>query len=478
MGKRKKWSILVKPTNDCNLNCKYCYDKPLRDRNKGRRMKAEMIDHIAKLASNYAENIYWIWHGGEPTLMGVQWYKDIQEVFYRYYKTRFVQGMQSNGLLLDEEWAKLKRDYDIDIGMSFDVFGQKNIRDGSKNNQSFKEKIEIFKKHGQRLGTISVISRNNYKRQIELYEFYKQNNFSTPAFNHIFKSGGAVENELEVQAEEYTKEFQKYFKYWLHDSSGRVYPERSVSEAFNQVIGSRELCCTYSDCRLNWLGINADGSIYPCDRYVPDRYYLGNIMDFDSIEEVYKTKGFKRYYDDIEKRFKDHCMDCGYWNYCKGGCNGNHISASGSASGVDEFSCTLFRLKFNKVYEVLREVDVYNDKLNRFVLKAVIEHPFITIREIKDFLGKKGYRTDFKYTRDGKELLECEEFKLFRIFNVFKGGTFENPNHRDYIRRNLGISMDLKNIDRNVLKIKKDELMEKIFKDSEEDINRILMGVN
>ncbi|WP_459195604.1 radical SAM protein [Wukongibacter baidiensis] len=478
MNRRKSWSILVKGTNNCNMDCKYCYDKPLRDKIGGLKMSDEMVGHIAKLSSDYAEKVQWIWHGGEPTLMGVEWYKNIQEVFYKNYRTRFVQSMQSNGSLLNEEWARLQRDFGIVIGMSYDVFGQQSIRDDSNDNKSFEEKFKMFKKYDQNIGTISVLNKNNFKRQIELYEYYKQNNYCSPAFNVIYRSGGTLENKLEISAQEFLEEFSKYFKYWLYDSSEKSKQERSVTEAFHHVIGNRELCCTNGDCRNSWLGINADGGVYPCDRHFPDKYYLGNIMDFDSIEDVYNTKGFKDYYEGVQKRFDTHCTECGFWQYCQGGCNANHIAVSGDASGIDEFSCELFKLKFNEVYNILRDVDIYKEKLNLYVLKLAVEHPFFTINEIKNFLWKKGYTAELEYCREDKKLLDCQEFKIFRLFNVFKGATLERPMHSDFIDYKLNISVNLKKINKNVLKIKRNELMEKIYKDNRDRINEILMGVN
>jgi radical SAM protein with 4Fe4S-binding SPASM domain len=135
------------------------------------------------------------------------------------------------------------------------------------------------------------------------------------------------------------------------------------------VIGNREVCCTNSDCRLNWIGVNPVGDVYPCDRYVPEKYYMGNIMEVNSIDELYQSEGYRRYCMEIQERIRTYCLDCGYYNYCQGGCNANHIAVSGSANGIDAFSCDLFRYKFNKVYDILRNVDIYDNKLNTSFLK-------------------------------------------------------------------------------------------------------------
>ncbi|MBP3910627.1 MAG: 4Fe-4S cluster-binding domain-containing protein, partial [Niameybacter sp.] len=76
--KTKQLNILVKPTNDCNMNCTYCFDRKMREKLRGTRMSKSDVEHIVNLSADYAENVEFIWHGGEPTLMGKEFYEDVR----------------------------------------------------------------------------------------------------------------------------------------------------------------------------------------------------------------------------------------------------------------------------------------------------------------------------------------------------------------------------------------------------------------
>jgi len=475
--RKNRWSLLVKPTNDCNLNCKYCYDLPMREKHGATIMPFEMIEHIGKLTSDYAAEVSWIWHGGEPTLMGTEWYKQAQEKIWSNYRTLYQFQMQSNGLLLDEEWADFSEDYKTDIGMSFDVFSQQDVRIGAKENKDYIDKIKLFNNRNLSLGTISVITAENMDRQIELYEYYKRQGLSAPAFNHIYRSGGSVAHGLEPEANDFVDAYDAYFKYWLKDSSEKSLAERSIIEGLEVVTGGNELCCTFSDCRLNWVGVNADGGVYPCDRHVPDRYYMGNIMNAKSVDELYDTEGFKNYYDDVEKRFNGACKECGYLDYCGGLCNANHIAVSGSADGIDEFSCELFKGKMRVVYNAMRDIDLYKGEHNITFLKKAIEHPFFNTREIITFLHKAGYPVNNLIDGDDVDLLERRDFKLFSVFNAFKRAKSSNPGHVNYRTVQYEYSINLKE-NRNLRLIKqgREEAMLQLLKENKEDIEKIVFS--
>lgn len=462
------WSLLVKGTHDCNLDCMYCYDKPMREKFLGKRMNYKTLDKILNLCSQYAKEIHWIWHGGEPTLMGIDWYVKAQELFNKYYnKTKFTQSMQSNGVLLDENWAKFSIKYKVDIGVSFDVFNQ-TVRIGSKQ-VNIENNIKKFLNAGGHLGTITVINKTNYKKQIELYNYFKENFNFSPAFNHIYRTDGSLKNNLEISAEDYFNEFEKYYNYWINDVNDGI-SERSVNLITRNVFGSRKLVCTYDDCRHNWISVNPVGVLYPCDRFVPEKYSMGNINDYDSIEDIYKNNGHKLYCMEIEQRFLTKCKDCGYLNYCGGGCNANHIAVSGSGCGTDDFSCELFRRTFNGVYNIWRNIDIYNHTFNREVVKILLDGPYFTLKEIKEFLYKKGIKKNFKY--DANNILNCNEFKLFRIFNPYQG---KINSHIDCINYKLENINEIITNKFSMVKVKKqrEDTLEKLYEKNKIDIAKL-----
>ncbi len=473
MTRRKEWSLLVKGTHQCNLNCLHCYDKPSRDKYKDAKMSIELVDYIARLSSEYSEKVNWIWHGGEPTLMGCDWYKEVQDVFYKYYSSSFMQYMQSNGILLDESWAKLSRDYDLDIGVSYDVMSQSFVRTGHMD-FDFAKTAEIFKKYTKNIGTITVINDYNHDKMIEMYTALKEiGSDRCFAFNTIFKSEEAEKNTLEFSSvEQYADSFRNYYKYWMYDDHMGC-EERLAMEATKHIVGNRNICCSNSDCRYNWLCIGPTGDVYPCDRDYPEIYLIGNIFDFNSIEEIYDSSGYQRYYNDIQKRFDNYCSKCDYFMYCCGGCNANHSTAKGSLDKLDETVCDVFISRFVQAYDILRDVDVYKDKININVIKLAIDHPFFFMKEIKDFLEKHDYKVNLIYSTNPDKLLKSSEFKLFRVFNVYKGN--DVAGHSDFYEYCMNVDLDLcSDFDINSVKDKRYSIMEEILKKNKEQIDKIL----
>lgn len=472
-GKKQNWSILVKPTHDCNFDCKYCYDKPLRDKHKGKKMELSLLKEILDKVAAYTDEIQWIWHGGEPTLMGIEWYKEAEELMFSYRdRLKINQSMQSNGFLLNEEWSKFFMDYGVDIGMSFDA-SEQDIR-CSNTETKLVDTLKLLK-NGPGVGTITVINKSNVKKQVETYEYLKNIDIH-PSFNHVFSTNGTKEFDLEVETDIYAVESEKLFKHVLFDKDENAKMERTTSLMFNQVIGSRKLVCTYTDCRKAWLSVNCVGDIYPCDRFLPERYKVGNIKDFETIDDMYESAGHKLYSMEIQQRFMTHCKDCGFMEYCNGGCNANHITSSKSKTGkdIDEFSCQLFRKEFAIMYKILRDVDFYENKFSLPITKKVIEEPLITIKEIKDFLIKNGHNVPLEYKEEGKELLSCKEFEIFRIFNPMQGSS---SGHINFSKYPMNINIDiLKEKDLTKIKSEREKYIDFMYKEHFNEILKILYG--
>lgn len=422
---RKRFSVLVKPTHRCNLNCKYCYDKPYRDVIH-QDMSMETLDRLIKLLSEYAEQVRFIWHGGEPTMVGQQWYhRAYREVFSKYPMVEFSFSIMSNGVNLNDEWLDLFDKYNISVGVSYNAFFQTKIRVSSqtedkginaKMSNHIEEMLIKSVKRGKPIGVIDVMTSVNGKHLIEIYEYYKKIGIQ-PCFNTVFHTAQAAKNNLEINAEEYAEAFLKYFEYWLRDKNG--IRERSAYEILSMVTGLHDVTCKHHDCRRHWLGVNPLGELYPCDRYFPDKYKMGSIFDYDNIEDIFNSRPYQIYCEEIQKRFDTICKECGYWFACRGGCNGSAVECTGSAEGVEKFTCRLFRLKYNGVYKILRDIDWVTDKdLNPVARKVMIRSNFYSVKNIRDYIEENNI--PFKLEYNENDLLNCSEYKVFRGINYVK----------------------------------------------------------
>lgn len=413
------WGILVKPTHKCNFACKYCYDKPTRDMYGDGLMSIETLSKIVDLSTDYAKKIDWIWHGGEPLTVPMEWYRQAQELFYKKFTNEIPQSMQSNGYLLTKEWARFIYNYNIHLGISYDSYGQA-VRTQADNDKVY-DNIKLALSEGIQVGIINVINATNYKNQIDMYKLYRDELGVNPSFNHIYRSDGSLKNNLEMNPEDYSEEYKKFLIYYLNDSSEKVVCERTADTYVSLVQTGKGSTCNTSDCRKNWISVNSAGVIYPCDRHVPEMYNLGNIADYSSIDEVYSSANFKKYYNDIRRRFVTHCTpeNCGYLGLCNGLCNANHIAVTGDGSGVDTVSCDIFKLCYAKTYDVLRDI-AFTDgakRYNKNIVRSYKATTSFTWREIKEFLLTKGIGYEFEYNSDPGKLLKCQEHRVYRLFN-------------------------------------------------------------
>lgn len=159
-----------------------------------------------------------------------------------------------------------------------------------------------------------------------MYEFAKRElgNRYTVCYNAIFKTEDSEERGLEVSNEDFLENFHKFVMHHLLDTDMNAPVERTTEQLFNLLFGDRSKCvCDFSDCRNHWLCVIANGDIYPCDRVI-DKYRLGNIKDFEKIDDVFNTDAYKMYSDDIDSRLSNYCSKCSYYQFCQGGCNSRH----------------------------------------------------------------------------------------------------------------------------------------------------------
>ena len=116
-------TIIAKVTNLCNIDCQYCYDRPFREAlGHNKIISFDKVDRMIELATKYAREVTIIWHGGEPTLAGVDFYKKIYEdILPKFTYADIKTDLQTNGTLIDDNWIELAKKYNLCIGSSYNA---------------------------------------------------------------------------------------------------------------------------------------------------------------------------------------------------------------------------------------------------------------------------------------------------------------------------------------------------------------------
>ncbi|MEK6953342.1 MAG: radical SAM protein [Nanoarchaeota archaeon] len=355
----KKLSVIAKPTHKCNLKCKYCY---IEDYAENGRMSEQLLAQSIERVSSYIDTSHWIWHGGEPLLMGVDFFrvtKDIQN-FYEKKGKVFSNGIQTNGTLITEELLDfVQATHDFDIGTSID--GPKEINDKTRSfpiGGAFDEIIKginLLKKRKGSVGAICVVNAYNIKSPEQIYCFFKSNKIHVK-FNPLIKSGRANKNlsELEITPKQYGEFLLNMWEIYNLDCIENGVVTIDV-DPFMEVIGNviigRPLGCNYSkSCREDFISIGPEGDIYPCGRFdgVKD-FWIGNIKT-NTIEQAINSEINNR----LKKRGLETitgCNQCNSGDICNSGCMHNAYCA-GDVMGKDPY-CKSYQMLFKRLNVVV-----------------------------------------------------------------------------------------------------------------------------
>lgn len=357
MSQRKYLSLLMVPTDYCNMKCKYCFfDKISKPENK---MSIETLEYLMKITLPFYGNVSFIWHGGEPLSMGLNFYKkviELQEYYRKKCDVKVSNNIQTNITLLTEEMAEFFVKNSFTIGSSYDgIFNQKT-RGQSEN---ILNGVGIYKNAGGRCGMISVVSNITVNTLIESYNYFK-----SQKLNYKLNPYLGTDEELMLDYDRYTQAMIELFNYWAFDTDTPVNIS-SFGVYIDYILLHRKHLCTFTSCLGKWASVNYNGTIKPCNRYFPDEYSYGNIFDYNSFDEAFNSEGFRRLITKaIDRREK--CKSCDLWEFCSGGCN---YIALNECNGVEnnggnhcQFSLTMY-----KHIENFLEDNKDNKKLNKFI---------------------------------------------------------------------------------------------------------------
>lgn len=433
LNRRKHMTIIVKPTNDCNLDCKYCYDKPIRKSMPKTKMSLEMFERIIQMANVESERVTILWHGGEPTLMGHDFYYAANDIMCKYYATSFEQQMQTNGLAIynDEKWIHTFVECGIQPGTSYDGTYQ-YMRSEKDNKKSYLKKvIELFdESHLASKGSITIIHKDNIYNLIDLYEFLKEefNGEYYPTFNIGFSTEETNFDKFKIDGEIVYAEFSKLYTHMLHDNTNSIISETNfVSSIIRLLKPDTYPMCENMDCRDNWLTILADGTLIPCSRFSV-YYNFGNINDYSSIKEIYASEKFKDYYNKVDERYERLCKNCKAFQMCHGGCNAIFLR---NRIEDEQLYCDHIKSLWLAAYDSFQKVDttkVLNKKIGEILNNERVIHPYLISKYLKT-----EHNIDFDYIVDIKNLdinkfIDSKQYKLTLLFNSISDIPFQYDN--------------------------------------------------
>ena len=347
------FNIMLKPAGSlCNLDCHYCYylDKAAIYGGREPRMSEEMLETVVReyIAANDVPEVMFNWHGGEPLVLGLDFYRKALEFQRKYADGKEVRNtLQTNGTLLTREWADFFRDNDFLIGISLD--GPADIHDKYRKDKGGQPTFDRVM-HGLRLlrdrdvafNTMSTVNKVSEGRGLEVYQFLKSVGSRymqfMPVVEHV-KYPADASGKVRKTARPYIVDpategaqlagwsvsalgFGKFmcdiFDWWVRNDVGSCYVNLFDATLANWC-GVRPGTCAYDrTCGGNSV-IEHNGDLYPCDHFVYPKYLLGNIRD-KSIRSMMESTEQARFGIDKRNTLPAKCFRCKYLHACNGEC--------------------------------------------------------------------------------------------------------------------------------------------------------------
>lgn len=328
-------SIMIKPASAlCNMRCEYCFYHDVTDHRDVKSfglMTEETAENLIRKALEFAdgESIAFAFQGGEPTIRGLDFFRffcrRVDELNKK--SSKIYYGLQTNGTLIDEAWARFFKQRGFLIGLSLDGdFNNNSFRIDEKGQNSFYKIINaanIFTKHGVDFNILTVLTGRCADNIDDILRYFKKRGFKYLQFIPCLRPfGDTSESPLYMTVEQYKnfliKGFNAYVKDYVRDEYTSI---RYFDNLVHLYLGNpTEQCGMCGHCSHQFVA-EGNGNIYPCDFYCTDEWLLGNINDasqsFDTLAHSEKAIEFLR--ESIA--VSNECKKCKYFAMCRsGGC--------------------------------------------------------------------------------------------------------------------------------------------------------------
>lgn len=363
--------VLAKPTGTiCNLACSYCFflDKELLYPGSRFRMSDEVLESYTRQLVKAHRNpqVTVAWQGGEPTLMGIGFYRRAIELQEKYRKPgmKFENTIQTNGTLLDDEWCQFFKENNFLIEISID--GPRELHDSyrvDKGGQGTFERVirrlHLLQKHGVDHNVLTTINRTNAEYPLEVYRFLRDEARTSwiqfiPVVERINERGrtlyqeGTRASNRSVLPEQLGSFLTCIFDEWVRNDVGRIFVQTFEASARSWLgLPSSGMCVFEETCGVG-LALEHNGDLYSCDHFVEPDYLLGNIMEKE-ISELAASDRQYRFGQDKSDTLPQVCRECDVLFACRGECPKNRFLTTPAGEPGLNYLCEGWKAFFHHI---------------------------------------------------------------------------------------------------------------------------------
>lgn len=330
MDKIKPFSLLIKPASaTCNIRCEYCfYIDHLNYLKKGDK-PAMSYQTLEKMISSYMElplpEYSFGWQGGEPTIMGLDFFKKAVEFQKKYAppNARISNGLQTNATLIDHPMAEFFAEHNFLLGVSLDGPNRIHNRfrltiDGKPTHSKVMEGINHLRNARAEFNILCLVNSENVDKPKELYKYYKEKIYNFLQFIPCveYDEKGYL-THYSITGKQWGEFLGEIFDIWYRKDTKKVSIRHFDSVLNYMVLGQYTECIMDKDCRQYFV-VEYDGGIYPCDFFVEKELQLGKI-DITSWKEVLTAPLYENF-GKKKVEWNKECNSCEWLKICHGDC--------------------------------------------------------------------------------------------------------------------------------------------------------------
>jgi uncharacterized protein len=390
-----RFHSMIKPSGAaCNMDCPYCFylhKTDLLGQPQSSRMADETLEeHVRQyIEAQNAPEVVFSWQGGEPTLMGLAFFRKVVELQAKLRKPfqRIENDLQTNGLLINEEWAAFLKKHNFVVGLSID--GPREIHDKyrfTKGGQSTFDRVidaaRLLKSRGVRFNVLCVVNRDNARRPLSTYRFLRSLGAGVIQFTpcvetDTFKSaapalldddrfadfGGSAARpgnsdslvtEWSVDPHDWGDFLCAVWNEWFRKDIGRVFVNL-FENVIAQSMGHPAQMCTHAEFCGKGLAVEHNGDVYSCDHFVYPQFKLGNIHEKHQAEMAYsqtqKDFGFAK-----RDTLPQYCKECEHLKLCWGECPKNRIIKTPDGKTGLNYLCAGWKKFYAHIRNDMRQI--------------------------------------------------------------------------------------------------------------------------
>ena len=359
--------VMAKPTGAiCNLNCRYCFylDKESLYPGDNFRMPEHVLENYLRqmLESQTAPLVTLAWQGGEPTLIGLPFFRRavaFAEGFVREGQ-RIEHSLQTNATLLTRQWAEFLADQDFLVGVSLD--GPRAQHDAyrvDKRGRSSFDRVmhglSHLRDHNVRFNVLCTVHSANEGQAPELYRFFRDE--CGAQFIQFIPIVERENTDSDIRSDKVTDRsvtpegwgrfLIAVFEEWLSHDVGTVFVQ-SFDAALASWLQLPATICVFAKTCGNGVALEHNGDVYSCDHFVEPRYLLGNICETHLIELVSSRKQ-RLFGEQKSGSLPRYCLDCDVRFACNGECPKNRfVTIPDGAEGLN-YLCAGYKAFFHHV---------------------------------------------------------------------------------------------------------------------------------